>query len=173
MAQLGKTFDANSVEPSTPMEVIPAGKYVVQIINSAMEDTKSGTGSFLKLEMEILEGSSAKRRLFDRLNLINPNTQTAEIAERTLSAICHAVGQLQVSDSEQLHFKPMLVDVRVKPAGPDKQGVMREAQNEMRGYAAVTGARPAPQVSTAPTKATPAPTAAPAASTAPWRRAAG
>lgn len=173
MAQLGKTFDANSVEPSAPMEVIPAGKYVVQIIASEMKETKSGSGEYLNLEMEILEGAMAKRHLFDRLNLINPNTQAAEIAERTLSAICHAVGQLQVSDSEQLHFKPMMVDVRVKPAGPDKGGVMRDAQNEIRGYSPVTGARPAPQVSTAPAKATPAPAPAPAASTAPWRRAAG
>jgi hypothetical protein len=38
-----------------------------------------------------------------------------EIAQRTLSAICHATGKMQVTDSEQLHLIPMLADVTVQP----------------------------------------------------------
>ncbi len=58
---------------------------------------------------------SPGRKLFDRLNLVNANAQTVEIAQRTLSAICHATGRLQVQDSEDLHLIPMLADVTVKP----------------------------------------------------------
>ena len=34
-----------------------------------------------------------------------------EIAQRELSAICHAVGVLQVNDSQELHYKPMVIRV--------------------------------------------------------------
>ena len=102
MANLGMTFDATQVEPSAGFEVIPAGKYHVQIVNSEMRPTKAGNGEMLWLEMTIIDGPHANKRLFDRLNLVNPNQQAVEIAQRTLSAICHATGQMSVSDSEHV-----------------------------------------------------------------------
>ena len=36
MANLGTTFDATSIEPAKPLEVLPPGKYAVQIVNSEM-----------------------------------------------------------------------------------------------------------------------------------------
>ena len=38
-----------------------------------------------------------------------------EIAQRTLSAICHATGKMHVSDSEDLHLIPMTIQVKIKP----------------------------------------------------------
>lgn len=115
MANLGGTFDATQVEPQGEYTPIPAGEYKVQIITSEMVATKSGDGQMLKLELEIMEGDQAGRKIFDRLNLDNPNATAVEIAQRTLSAICHAVGQLSVQDSEDLHFKPMIAVVVVTP----------------------------------------------------------
>lgn len=176
MANLGQTFDANNVEPSAPREILPPGDYVVQIVDSEMAETKAGNGQMLKLTMDIMEGPHAGRKLWDRLNLVNPNAQAVEIAQRTLSAICHAIGRLQVSDSEQLHFSPMIATVKVKPAGADKYGTHRDAQNEISGYKAAGNAsaaatqRPpvqqAHQQRSAPQAAQPPRTAAP-----PWRRA--
>jgi hypothetical protein len=171
MAFLGNTFDANSVEPSAPREIIPPGEYVVQIVESEMAETKAGDGQMLKLTLDIIDGPHTGRKLWDRLNLVNRNAQAVEIAQRTLSAICHATGKLQVSDSEQLHFIPMIAVVKVKPAGDDKQGIHREARNEVGGYKPANGAtRTAPAA--APARQAPPPTQAkPAASAAPpWRR---
>lgn len=174
MAALNQTFDANSVAPSAPMEVLPPGKYPVQIVNSEMRSTKDNKGQYLWLELDILDGQFQGRKLWDRLNLVNGNQQAVEIAQRALSAICHATGQMAVSDSEQLHYKPMLATVKVKPAGPDNQGVHREAQNEVRGYeamAAPAASYPAPRQQTqAPVQAAAKPAAQAAASTPPWRR---
>ena len=58
MAFLGGTFDANSVEPSAPMEVLPPGKYSAQIIESEMRETRSG-GQMLKITMEVVESALA------------------------------------------------------------------------------------------------------------------
>ena len=80
-----------------------------------MRVTKDGQGQYLWLELDILDGAHAGRKLFDRLNLVNHNPQTVEIAQRTLSAICHACGRMQVKDSAELHLIPIFVDVRVRP----------------------------------------------------------
>ncbi len=175
MANLGGTFDANAVEPSAPREILPPGDYTVQIVESEMADTKAGNGQMLKLTMDIIDGPHTGRKLWDRLNLVNPNAQAVEIAQRTLSAICHATGQLTVSDSEQLHFKPMVAAVKVKPAGNDKFGVYREAQNEVSGYkpAGSASARPAPAGQPQQRQAAPPPAQSkPATAAPPWRRSA-
>ena len=71
MARLGETFDATAVEPNKPLEPLPPGRDVVQIVNSEMRPTKDGMGQYLWLELDVLEGEYAGRKLFDRLNLVN------------------------------------------------------------------------------------------------------
>ena len=111
MARFDTTFDASGVEPLTGYELLPPGDYVAQIVESEMRPTRNGNGEFLSIAMDILEGPLQGRKAFDQLNLINPNPTTVEMAQRTLSAICHATGELHVSDSEDLHFKPMTIRV--------------------------------------------------------------
>jgi len=173
MAQLN--FDASQVEPNAPIEVLPPGDYIVQIVGSEMKSTKDETGQMLWLEYDIIDGEFAGRKMWDRLNLVNKNSQAVEIAQRTLSAICRAVGKMAVSDSEELHFKPLIASVKVRPAGPDKSGTHREAQNEVKGYKPVGGGvQAAPVRAAAPQAARPAQAAvaaaAPAVATPPWKQ---
>ena len=115
MARFDTSFDATSVEPTTAYELLPAGKYRAQIVESEMRVTKNGMGQFLWLMIDILEGEQKGRKIFDQLNLVNPNPTTVEIAQRTLSAICHATGRMHVSDSEELHLIPMTIQVKIRP----------------------------------------------------------
>ncbi len=176
MASLNGTFDATEVAPAVPLEVLPPGKYLAHLIESEMAPTKAGDGQLLKLVFEILEGAHARRRIFDQLNLVNRNQQTVEIAQRHLSAICHAVGQMHVTDSEQLHFKPLIVTLKVEPAGTDKNGVKHDARNKVAGYSpanagGTNAARAAAPVQPA-TAAAPPPASRPGTGgTPPWRRA--
>lgn len=107
-------FDATNVEPNTGFDAIPAGEYDVCIIESGFEDTKSGTGKMLKLTLQVLSGPYQNRKLWDRLNLVNPNEQAVQIAKGTLSAICRAVGVMTPNDSSELHNKPMRIKVKVE-----------------------------------------------------------
>lgn len=177
MAQI--TFDASGIAPETPRELLPPDRYPVQIVQSEMRPTKAGDGQMLWIEMDIIDGAYRGRKIWDQLNLVNRSEIAQEIAQRRLSAICHAVGQVQVTDSQQLHFKPMLCTLRVEPAGPDKKtGVHREAQNKIAGYQPMAGAAiaPRPPAQMAPARPTaPAPVqqprpAAAAPATPPWRR---
>lgn len=171
MAHLGATFDATTVDPAAGFELFPAGKYVVQIVGSEMRPTKDGGGQYLWLELDVLEGPLAGRKLFDRLNLVNGSAQTVEIAQRTLSAICHATGKLQVQDSQELHLIPMIADVKVKPPknGYGESNKVHYLPLE-RGAGAAT---PRPSGPAAPgTPAQPARPPAPATgfANAPWKR---
>ena len=172
MASLNEAFDATTVVPNKPLEPLPPGRYVVQIVNSEMRPTKDGMGQLQWLELDVLEGEFAGRKLFDRLNLVNANPTTVEIAQRTLSAICHAVGKMQVDDSEQLHLIPLMADVKVQPPknGYDAQNTLRYMPLEQRPTPrpVASPARPAVAAKQAAPVASPAPVAK--TGTAPWRR---
>lgn len=137
MAQLN--FDANTVDPNQAFDPVPAGWYTVQVTASEMKPTQNGAGAYLELEMTILAGEFKGRKLFDRLNLQNQNTTTVEIAYKTLSAICHATGVIQVQDSQQLHGIPMEAKAIVRPPANGY-----DASNDIRGYRAAGSGNGAP-----------------------------
>lgn len=122
-------FNANEVQPTTGFEPIPAGKYVAVINDDIMKDTRSGTGRYLQLEFEIIEGEYRGRKLWARLNLENPNAQAVQIARSELSAICRAVNVMQLRDTVELHNMPLVISVRCK-----KNRETDEMQNEIAGY---------------------------------------
>ena len=122
-------FDAANVEPAN-FEPIPAGKYVAVIIESEMTTTKAGTGRYLQLVFEVIEGEYKGRHLWARLNLENPNETAIKIVRGELSAICRAVGILTPKDSTELHDLPLVISVKCK-----KRSDTDEIANEIRGYA--------------------------------------
>ena len=148
MASLNGNFNARTVPPAAPRDMIPPAKYVMQIVKSERKPTRGGDGEFIQLELDILDGEFKGRKVWDMLNKWNPNPQTVKIADETLSAICHATGVLDLSDTEQLHFRPMLVKVVVDPGGPDKKNPQKihEPSNKIKGYEALpnTGGYRAP-----------------------------
>ena len=116
-AHAALNFDATQVEPDQGVDVVPPGWYNVQMDESEMKPTKDGTGSYLAIRFSILDGQYANRKIFTNLNLKNqgPNAQqTMEIAQRQLSAICHAVGVLRPQDSSELHGKPLKIKVKIR-----------------------------------------------------------
>lgn len=76
MARFDTSFDATSVEPTTAYELLPAGKYRAQIVESEMRVTRNGMGQFLWLMLDILEGEHKGRKIFDQLNLVNVPEET-------------------------------------------------------------------------------------------------
>jgi hypothetical protein len=131
-------FNAAEVEPSKGFDPIPAGKYPAMIVNSEMKPTQAGTGEYLKLEFEVLDGEFKGRKLFVNLNLENPNEQAVQIARAELSAICRAVNVLTPKDSVELHNLPLTIKV-----GIEKRKDTNELQNRVKGYEGKDAAKPA------------------------------
>ena len=132
MAKLN--FDATSVDPATSYDVIPKGEYLAAAVSSEMKSTKMGTGQYLQLSFEVLDGKYKGRRVFERLNLQNQNKDAEEIAQRTLSALCHAIGILQVDESEQLHDVPVMITLGIEEGKGDYG-----PQNRIMGYSSASG----------------------------------
>ena len=143
-------FDATTVDPlDSGFTPIPEGDYEVVIVKSTNRPTKTGTGSYLELQCQVVAGEHAKRVLWARLNLKNPSSAAVEMAKRELSSICHATGVLRPKCKEELHNIPMIVHV-VQVEG--RNGM----QNEIKGWKAKEGATAPAAQSAAPAPSTPA-----------------
>jgi hypothetical protein len=115
-------FDATKVDPKSEYSPIPVGTYTVMLIDSVWKDTKAGDGRYVKLTFEVAdEGDLKGRRIYENLNLVNKNPTAVAIANRKLSAICHAVGVMQLTDTAQLHFKPFKVKVGISKDGSSNE----------------------------------------------------
>lgn len=112
MTQLN--FDATHVKPNEGFDTIPAGWYRAIIDESEMRPTKDGTGLRLNLRFMVIDGPYTNRKVFCGLNIKNNSEKAVEIAMGQLSAIAHAVGVLQVADSQQLHNLPMWIKVKIQ-----------------------------------------------------------
>lgn len=174
---LGEDFDTNSVEPAAGFEALPAGWYPVQISNAEIQDTKSGTGKYLKLELEVIGDHHAGRKVFARMNIVNPNPQAVQIAMRELAAVGQALNLAAITDTAELIGGQLQVKIVVKAEAG------QEPQNEVKGYKPLgeTAAQPPRQqaaaaapakAATAAAKPAPAATSAakPAAGVRPWER---
>jgi len=149
-------FNADEIEPNTAFEPLPAGWYKAVITESEEKPTKAMTGSYLQLRIEVIDGPHKGRLVFDRLNLNNPNATAVDIAQRTLSAICRAVGVRTPRQSSDLHDKPLMVKLAVKPAANGY-----DAGNEVKGYEAPSGGSKLVDI---------APAASGGSATPPWKR---
>jgi len=137
---------------------IPPGEYEVIITRSDTKSTKSGDGTYLELEMQIVSGELSGRRYWERLNLDNSNQQTVTIAQQQLARLCAALGLDEVNDSQELHDKPVVAIFAVSKKDPTR--------NSIYGYKPVSGS-PAPKA--APRPAAPAAAPSPAKPAArPW-----
>lgn len=133
MVQLGPGYKPTDHEPTVAFDVLPAGWYAAQITNSEVRKTKDGQSQYLWFEFTLLEQYHPElkgRQLWANINVWNTNPKAVEIANRELSAICHAVGELgELADTEQLHHKPLAIKAKVRPAEGDY-----EASNSLSGF---------------------------------------
>lgn len=142
-------FNAAEVAPQQSFEALPAGWYNMMVTESEMRPTKDGQNQYLRLTLKIIDGEHANRQTWDILNIQHQNPVVVEIAYRQLSAYCHATGQIQLQDSQQLHGIPMKVRLAVRPATEryEASNDVKEVKNANDPAASGTGApqQPAPQ----------------------------
>lgn len=131
-------FNAKDHEPMDVFDPVPTGWYPVVIEESEMKPNSAETGHYLELVGTIISEEFKGRKLWTRLNLDNPNPVAVEIANRQLSAICHAIDVMVVKDSSALHNIPhMWKAVYVDPVVDEDGKVIYEAKNEVKGFKAI------------------------------------
>jgi hypothetical protein len=137
---------------------LPPGDYPAIITDSQMKDTKAGTGQYIELVMQIIEGEFSGRKLWERLNVVNQNKQAEDIARSQLKSLSGVCEVEPLRDTEQLHDKPFIVSLEIDRKEPTRNRVM--------GYKSVKSA----SAPAARPVANPAAVAAPEAAKKPWER---
>tara|TARA_B100000953_G_C18030250_1_gene422885 strand:+ start:1259 stop:1699 length:441 start_codon:yes stop_codon:yes gene_type:complete len=109
-------FDvSNVVEEDRSFTPLPPGDYEVIVDDSDFRDTKSGNGRYLHLELSVVSEEGKGRKIFDNLNLENPNPTAVEIAQRQLASLVRACGKVQIKDSSELHNIPIVANITIRP----------------------------------------------------------
>lgn len=159
MAQF--SFNTNDApEMSAPARgPLPAGDYEMIITRSDIKATKAGTGEYIELEMQVLEGAYSGRRHWERFNVSNPNKQAEDIAKAQLGALCAALGLAEIEDTEDMHDTPFVASLEIDRKDPER--------NRIIGYKPAGAAAPkAAAKPAAPSRPAPAV----AAGARPWAR---
>lgn len=163
----GFGFNHENVEPSVGFDVLPAGKYIAQIIQADDKELKNGNGRMTAVRFEITEGKFAKRLFFANLCYKHTNPDTQRYAQADIKAIINAClgAGAQCTDWEQLKNIPIEISVKVS-----RRKDTDEMQNEIKGYKpkAKQVASPPPNGATPPPPEQP--TAPPSANPNAWQQ---
>lgn len=134
MATLEEAFEAEQIpEDDRNFDPIPAGDYLMQVIDSDVVPTKSGSGDQLVLTLEVVEGPHTNRRVWDRLNIRNQNADAQRIAQRSLADLCLAIGISSLRNTEDLHFHPFIGRVTIQKDKTGEYGPQNRVRYKPRG----------------------------------------
>jgi hypothetical protein len=130
-------IDENKASAGVPL---PIGQYLVSIIDSETRDNSNGTGDYLSITYEVIEGEHQGRKIFENLTLNHTNQQAVDIGRAKLKRLVKTVGFNGISDSSELHGQNLTVKV-----GQRKRKDTGDLANEIKAYLPAVGAEPAPQ----------------------------
>lgn len=155
-------FDCASVDPTE--DFLVPGDYICKITEAEVLPTKAGTGHYLKVVLEVVQEDKSKgRKLYDYINIDNPNETTMHLAQKSLSALGRATVIWKIEHPQQLLNQIVVAVVTRNDRGNSVRTYKPVAQMQS---ATATPAAPAPvaPVVAMPVPATvaPPPTASPA-----------
>ncbi len=160
---MGFLDEALSVEDlpvsETSYEPVPAGWYNASITSAELKNTKAGGGQYIRLRYDITGPSHQGRVVFGNLNIRNASPEAERIGRQQLGEVMRAIGLGRINDTDQFVGGSLSIKLAIK------ESAQYGAQNEVKGYKAIEGAK-APAAT--PRASGPAPAAAKAAP--PWAK---
>jgi len=137
-------FDATGQPQREEFTILPDGSYSAVCTASEMVANKSGEGQHLLLKFSVFEGPREGAFVSDRLNLVNPNPQTVEIAYKVLTDLLLAMegvrGTAKVENTDDLIGHPVVIKV-----GTNKATEQYGPSNKITKYSPwVAGSAPQP-----------------------------
>jgi hypothetical protein len=135
---------------------LPDGWYTASITEAGLQQTKAGTGQYIKVRYDITGPTHQGRVVFGNLNIRNPNPKAQEIGRQQLGDLMRAIGLAKVTDTDEL----IGGQCQIKLTTRHQEGY--EPSNDIKGWKAIEGG-------TMPKPAAAAPAQASAGSP-PWAR---
>lgn len=144
-------FDASEVPAAErSFDLLPAGWYTARVTGAEVRQTKTGTGSYLRVEFTVAD--PAGRKVWSNYNVRNANAAAEQIGRQQLAELLRAVGIVKLGDTDELIGTAVSIKVKVREARGEY-----EASNEVAGSKSLDGAVPqvAAKAAAAPAKAAP------------------
>lgn len=92
-------IDWNNIKEDS-YQLLPEGVYGGNITKTEIKQSKSGTGTYVNLEVTLLGGSGVKgRKVFDICMLSHPNSAAVNVGAKKLKSIADAIG-LDITEVE-------------------------------------------------------------------------
>lgn len=120
-------FNPAEVEPTAPIELIPAGEYPVILIETDLVQKDSGAVQF-EYCVQITEGEFQNRRVYSQQNYTKKDGMPNQIGRGFLSQICRCVGVMSPRDTSELHHKRLIAKIGVQ------QDKGYEPRNNVKGF---------------------------------------
>ncbi len=123
-------WKASEYEARAGLEVVPKGRYLVNIDSVDMEDTKDKKGQYLEVEATILRPEQYKnRKLWARLNVHNKSETAQRIGREQYNALCEAAGidYAKQKDTDALQNKTVVFLVSIEEG-------QKGEQNRVNGF---------------------------------------
>ena len=140
------TFDVSTYEtPKSGFDILPSGEYPAIVTESVMKITKAGTGEYLSVTMQIVDGEHSGRKIWENLNIHNPNDVAEQIARANLKALGLACGFDTLTDTDVLNDVPFTLVLGVDRKDPTRNRVMgykRAGASSAPSTASATAAKP-------------------------------
>jgi hypothetical protein len=127
--------------------VLPAGQYRAAITACEKKATKAGTGAYLQVEFTVLEGEHANRKVWERLNLWNPNATAVSIAREAMDELCYVTGKAALTGPDDLIGATVVLKLGVR-----QNSTTKEPEQRIDRYTADGGPGTVATVKTAPAK---------------------
>lgn len=163
MAFLGQTFNSDDLPQGSTYDPLPAGWYTATIADAELKTTKDGSGQYIKIRYDITGPTHQGRVVFGNLNIRNASAKAEEIGRQQLGEIMRAIGLARVTDTDQLIGGALQIKLDVRAATEQY-----DAQNEVKGFKAITGSTPSFAAPAASPAASAPASAGPAKAAPPW-----
>ncbi len=149
-------FDCKTVDPTD--DFLKPGDYTVQIVESSIQPNRKQTGYYLALVMQVVqEGESKDRKIYDYINIQNPNPIAERLAAKSLSALGRATNIWEIKLPEQLLNQIVVAVVTKNDSGNNVRTYkpVSEQQSATAAYPPAAGPVPPPTSTLPPALAAP------------------
>lgn len=134
---------------------LPDGKYMVEVADADYRDNSTGTGSYVMVEFNVIDGEFSGRKLWSNLNIIHANEQAQEIGQQQMAKLCLAtLGKPSCTDTDELIGRQLVVGVGLDKKDPSRNRIkwFESVQQTTSAPAARTTAAPSVAKSANPWK---------------------
>lgn len=119
-----QTTSENDFQP------IPAGKYSVYIEEISINETRAGTGQYLRIKLRVAEGQPYSNRIvWTYINFQNTNPVAERIGQQRLNQLLLACGLHVIQDTDELLNRVVVAQVVVREASNGY-----EASNDVKAF---------------------------------------